>query len=63
MQTRASVIYHCPLAEHDVQLDEIYLVEGIGTCQVEWQLIHRECLAEAGCANRADCPLLQEYPD
>ncbi|OAT81130.1 hypothetical protein [Desulfotomaculum copahuensis] len=63
MQTQVTVIQYCPLAERDVCLDEIYLVEATGACQVHAQLIHRECLEKTDCPDGADCPLQQEYSD
>lgn len=57
MQSRLIVDQCCPVAGRKVRVEEIYLVEGTSTCQVEWQLIHRRCLNEPGCPGRAACPL------
>ncbi len=61
MQTRSVITRHCPVAGRNVQVEEIHLVEGTSTCQIETQLIHRRCLDDTICPGKSDCPLHLEY--
>lgn len=61
MQSLLSGTRYCPVAGRKVRVEEIHLIEGTCTCQVDGQLIHLRCLDESDCPDASACPLLREY--
>lgn len=61
MQTLVVNTRHCPAAGKEVQVEEIYHLQGTGTCQIDTQLVSWRCLDENGCPQAGDCPLYREY--
>ncbi|KJS14290.1 MAG: hypothetical protein VR67_00665 [Peptococcaceae bacterium BRH_c8a] len=60
MQSLLTGTRYCPVAGREIQVEDIYLVEGTCTCQVDWQLINRRCLDESDCPDASACPLHRE---
>lgn len=61
MQTLVHSTFQCPVAGYGVRVEELYMLEGTGTCQIDTQLVAWRCLEYDHCPKTAACPLYQEY--
>lgn len=61
MQTLLVSNRHCPVIGREVRVEEIYHLEGTGTCQIDIRLLSWHCLYEDLCPDTASCPLPREY--
>ncbi|WP_131821628.1 hypothetical protein [Desulfofundulus australicus] len=52
---------YCPVAKREVRVEEIYLLEGTASCQIDIRLLSWRCLYEDLCPEKASCPLPLEY--
>ncbi len=61
MQTLVINSRRCPAVGREVRVEEIYHLQGTGTCQIDTQLVSWRCLDGGDCPDADNCPLYREY--
>ncbi|SFR10410.1 hypothetical protein [Desulfoscipio geothermicus] len=52
--------HYCPVTDREIQVEELYNLEGTNTCQIATRLLSWRCLNK-NCPDSAPCPLYSLY--